>query len=258
MRTGSLAVAAILCLGFGMVSAPAAAQSGDWLDQIWKTLGSQQTANNLSQSEIVAGLKEALANGTTNAIKTLGKTGGFWDNPAVRIPLPGPLQQVGSIARQLGQGAQVDAFQLSLNRAAEKAVPQVADLFGAAIRKMTLSDAQGILTGGDHAATDYFRRTAGPALAARIEPIVAKATSSVGVTEKYKQFMAGGAGGQLSAALSLLGGGGSSNSTLDLDRYVTDQTLNGLFYEIGKEEAAIRKDPAARTTDLLKKVFAGQ
>lgn len=257
MRPRSLILAAALLLGCGIASASAAAQSGDWLDQVWKALGSQPTANDLSQSDIVAGLKEALANGTTNAIETLGKSGGFWDNPAVRIPLPGALQQVGSIARQLGQGAQVDAFQLSLNRAAEKAVPQVADLFGAAIRKMTLSDAQGILTGGDHAATDYFRRTAGPALAARIEPIVAKATSSVGVTEKYKQLMSGGAGSAVSAALSLFGGGGSSNSALDLDQYVTSETLNGLFYEIGKEEAAIRKDPAARTTDLLKKVFAG-
>ena len=112
----------------------------------------------------------------------------------MRIPLPGKLDQAGKLARQLGQGAKVDAFELSMNRAAEKAVPQVAQIFGDAIRKMSLSDARAILTGGNHAATDYFRRVAGDALTARIHPIVAKATDSVGVTQKYKSFTAGSGG----------------------------------------------------------------
>ncbi|HEX5314151.1 MAG TPA: DUF4197 family protein, partial [Gammaproteobacteria bacterium] len=98
---------------------------------------------------------------------------------------------------------------------------------------------------------------AGPSLAARIKPIVTKATASVGVTEKYKEFMASSEGGELGGALSLLGGGKSGSNSLDLDDYVTKETINGLFYEIGKEEKAIRKDPAARTTDLLKEVFGG-
>ena len=150
----------------------AAAGSGQFKDLLNKvkqsthTSNSSQLGSNLPSSDIAAGLKEALAKGTTNAINSLGRDGGFWNNSKVRIPLPGKLEQAGKLARQLGQGAKVDAFELSMNRAAEKAVPQVAEIFGDAIRKMTLSDARGILTGGDHAATDFFRRVAGDALTA--------------------------------------------------------------------------------------------
>jgi len=175
----------------------------------------------------------------------------------VRIPLPGKLEQAGKLARQLGQGAKVDAFELSMNRAAEKAVPQVAEIFGDAIRKMTLDDARGILTGGDHAATDYFRRVAGEALTARIHPIVAKATDSVGVTQKYKAFMSGSSSGALGGLLGALDHDKSTHggTALDLDDYVTAKTLDGLFTEIGAQEQSIRTNPGARTTDLLKKVF---
>ncbi|RAP58480.1 DUF4197 domain-containing protein [Oleiagrimonas sp. MCCC 1A03011] len=233
--------------------APAPQSWKDLLNQI-KGKAATTSTSDLSQSEVVGGLKEALAKGTTRAIHTLGRKDGFWGNPGVRIPLPGKLQEVAKIARQLGQGDKVDAFQLSMNRAAEKAVPQVADLFGDAIRQMTLKDARGILGGGDHAATDYFRRVAGPKLVERIRPIVAKATDSVGVTKRYKALMAGSSGGTLGSALSLLGRSGQSKD-MDLDRYVTDEALNGLFKTIGSEEKSIRDNPAARTTDLLKKVF---
>jgi hypothetical protein len=141
-----------------------------------------------------------------------------------------------------------------MNRAAEQAVPEVADLFGAAIRKMTLKDARGILQGGDHAATDYFRRVEGKQLAERIRPIVARATDRVGVTRRYKALVSGSSGGTLGTALSLLDRNGGDKA-LDLDTYVTDQALDGLFRTLGKEEQAIRRDPAARTTALLKKVF---
>jgi hypothetical protein len=218
-----------------------------------------QAGSNLPTSDIAAGLKEALAKGTTNAINSLGRDGGFWNNAKVRIPLPGKLEQAGQLARQLGQGAKVDAFELSMNRAAEKAVPQVAGIFGDAIRKMTLDDARGILTGGDHAATDFFRRVAGDALTARIHPIVAQATDSAGVTRKYKAFTAGSGGGQLGSVLGALGGGKSNKggSPLDLDDYVTAKTLDGLFTEIGAQEQSIRENPGARSTELLKKVFGG-
>lgn len=219
---------------------------------------SPQPGANLPASDIAAGLREALAKGTTNAIDSLGRNNGFWDNPKVRIPLPGKLEQVAGLARKMGMGAKVDAFELSLNRAAEKAVPQVADIFGDAIRKMTLSDARGILDGGDHAATDYFRRVAGPALTARIKPIVDKATSSVGVTEKYKSLTASTGRGALGGMLGAFGGhhgSQSGNSPLDLDDYVTNKTIDGLFTTIGEQEKSIRDNPAARTTDLLKKVF---
>ena len=220
----------------------------------------------LPTSDIASGLKEALAKGTTNAINSLGRNDGFWKNNQVRIPLPGKLEQVGQLARKLGQGDKVDAFELSLNRAAEKAVPEVADIFGDAIRKMTLDDARGILTGGDHAATDYFRRVAGDALAQRIRPIVAKATDSVGVTQKYKALTSGTGGGELGGALGSLGAlaggksgksGKSGGSPLDLDGYVTGKTIDGLFTTIGDQEQSIRQNPAARTTELLKKVFGG-
>lgn len=251
------------------VSAAGSGQFKDLLNKVKQSApmsSSSQLGSGLPNSDIASGLKEALAKSTTSAINSLGRDGGFWNNSKVRIPLPGKLEQAGNLARQLGQGAKVDAFELSLNRAAEKAVPQVADIFGDAIRKMTLDDARGILTGGDHAATDFFRRTAGDALTARIHPIVAKATDSVGVTQKYKSFTAGSGGGALGGALGSLGslgslGGGhhtdKSGSPLDLDNYVTSKTLDGLFTTIGEQEQSIRHNPAARTTDLLKKVFGG-
>ncbi|MBN8712926.1 MAG: DUF4197 domain-containing protein [Xanthomonadales bacterium] len=225
--------------------------------------GATSLGAGLPDSDIAAGLKEALAKGTTDAINSLGRDGGFWNNSKVRIPLPGKLEQAGKLVRELGQGAKVDAFQQSMNHAAEKAVPQVADIFGDAIRKMTLDDARGILTGGDHAATDFFRRVAGDALTARIHPIVAKATDSVGVTQKYKAFIGGGSGGALGGALGSLGalagghGAAQGSSPLDLDDYVTRETLDGLFTVIGEQEQSIRSNPAARTTSLLKKVFGG-
>jgi hypothetical protein len=258
---------------FAAVTLPAlalpAAGTGQFKDLLDKAKQAAHVSNtstaaaNLPTSDIAAGLREALAKSTTSAIDSLGRDGGFWNNSKVRIPLPGKLEEAGKLARKLGQGAKVDAFELSMNRAAEKAVPQVAQIFGDAIRKMTLSDARGILSGGDHAATDYFRRVAGPALTARIEPIVAKATDSVGVTQKYKAFTSGG-GGALGGALGSLGSLGghhaqsdSSGSPLNLDDYVTRKTLDGLFTTIGDQEKSIRTNPAARTTDLLKKVFGG-
>jgi hypothetical protein len=250
MRLFRLGLIAVLAAGL----TPGIASAQSWKDMLNKVTHSSQAKTNLPESEVASGLKEALAKGTTHAINTLGQKDGFWDNAKVRIPLPKTLRSVGKIARKLGKGDQVDAFQLSLNRAAEKAVPQVADIFGDAIRKMTLADARGILTGGDHAATDYFRRVAGKALAARIEPIVAKATDSVGVTRKYKALVSGSEGGKLGGALAMLGGK-SGNDSLDLDKYVTDQAIDGLFTEIGNEEKSIRTNPAARTTSLLKKVF---
>jgi hypothetical protein len=249
-----------LLLAAFALPATAGGQFDDLLKQLKQATHASNTANaaNLPSSDIAAGLKEALAKGTTHAINSLGRTDGFWGNARLRIPLPGKLQQVGDLARKLGQGDKVDAFQLSMNRAAEKAVPQVADIFGDAIRKMTLKDARGILTGGDHAATDFFRRVAGDALTARIHPIVAQATQSVGVTRKYKAFTAGQGNG-LGGMLGALGGGGDDKrNPLDLDDYVTTQTLDRLFTVIGEQEQAIRRNPAARTTELLKKVFGSR
>jgi len=261
--------APLRCALFGLVVAatalPVAATGTGQLKDLLNKIKSDkapvaaQADGNLPVNDIAAGLKEALAKGTTNAINSLGKEGGFSGNSKVRIPLPGKLEQVGKLARQLGQGDKVDAFELSMNRAAEQAVPQVAEIFGDAIRKMTLDDARGILTGGNHAATDFFRRVAGDALTERIRPIVAKATDSVGVTQKYKSLTSGNGGGALGGVLGALGGGSDKEaSPLDLDSYVTEKTLDGLFTEIGAQEQSIRQNPAARSTDLLKKVFGGK
>lgn len=227
-----------------------------WQDLLRRVTGTTpaHSQDALPQGEVVSGLKQALSKGTTQAIGSLGRKDGFWGNPAVRIPLPGRLRGAARLARQLGQGARVDAFQLSLNRAAEKAVPEVASLFGDAIRRMTLKDALGILHGGDHAATDYFRRAEGPRLAERMRPIVAQATDSVGVTRRYKALVSDSQGGMLGTALSLAGQS-REEKNLDLDTYVTNEALDGLFKTIGDEEKAIREHPAARTTDLLRKVF---
>lgn len=248
-----------LVLAFAATTA-SAGQFDHLLNKLDKKQESRHTASNLPGSEIASGLKEALATGTTNAINSLGQNNGFWDNPAVRIPLPESVRKIGKLARQLGQGDKVDAFQLSLNRAAEKAVPQVADIFGDAIRKMSLSDARDILSGGDHAATDYFRRVAGDALKTRIEPIVSKATDSVGATRKYKTLMASEDGKSLGGALSMLGGHDKKDDTapLNLDDYVTEKTMDGLFTSISAEEKSIRTNPGARTTELLKKVFGNK
>lgn len=259
MRMRTVVGLCVLTVSCALV--PVAAGPQQWKDAL-KSLGhsDHSKSSKLPVSDIGAGLKEALAKGTTHAINSLGRDGGFWNNAAVRIPLPKTLKQVGKLARTLGQGKKVDAFELSLNRAAEKAVPEVADIFGNAIRHMTLEDVRGILAGGDHAATDFFRRVAGKELAARIEPIVAKATNSVGVTRKYNALVSGKSGGDLGGALGLLGGGkdDSHGNKLDLNQYVTDKTMDGLFATIGDEEKSIRNNPAARTSSLLKKVFGGK
>lgn len=257
-RTTWIGMLAVLAVGLMVVPARAAAPQ-DWQDLLGGLLGGDATTsrNALGNSEIVAGLKEALANGTTHAIENLGRKGGFSGNSLVRIPLPSALQDVGELARQLGQGDKVDAFQLSLNRAAEKAVPAVADIFGEAIRQMTLKDARAILGGGEHAATEYFRKVASDDLATRIQPIVSKATDSVGVTQRYKSLTGSLGSSGLGGVLGLLGVK-SDESSLNLDNYVTDKAIDGLFVEIAAQEEAIRENPAARTTELLKKVFGAR
>lgn len=197
------------------------------------------------EAEIAAGLKEALAQGVATAINTLGRTNGFWSNAAVRVPLPKNLAKAESTLRKLGMGARVDEFQLALNRAAEQAVPQVADVFGDAVRQMSLADARAILQGEPDAATLYFRRTAGTALEAKVRPYVEATTQKVGVTQKYKSLM--------SDYGPLLERAGFADT--DLDGYVTGKAIDGLFFQIAAEEARIRRDPRARATELMRRVF---
>jgi len=225
--------------------------SADWKDWAKDAYDgySQQTeggsAGALTTPQIVTGLKEALANGTDRAIRQLGATDGYWANDLLRIAAPSELQTVAKGLRGAGQGHIVDNFELTLNRAAEKAVPEVADIFGNTIRAMTFDDARQILGGGDQAATEFLQRRAGDQLFARIKPLVADATNQTGVTASYKNLL--GQAGFMAQFLKI--------DADSLDRHVTEEALKGLFNVIGTEEQAIRNDPAARTTSILKEVF---
>ncbi len=194
---------------------------------------------------MVAALKEALDKGTRYAVDKLGKEGGFLDNAQVRIPMPDSLAWVEKSLRTLRQDQLADEFIATMNHAAERAVPEAAAIFSEAIRAMTLEDARGILAGPDDAATRYFRDKTGNELTGKLRPIVTDATSRAGVTAAYKDMVAkaGGLGGLLSP------------ESTDLDGYVTEKTLDGLFLMLAEEEKRIRENPLARTSDLLEKVF---
>lgn len=208
---------------------------------------SELAASALSDSEIGAGLKEALSVGAERAIDYLGKPGGFLNDPKVRIPLPGSLDTIASGLRNLGQGALVDEFEHTVNRAAEAAVPKTLDIVKKTVQEMTLDDAQRILNGGDDAATRFLREKAGPSLREAIRPIVSQATEQAGATASYKKMISNAGGGLL--------GGLLGSDALDLDSYVTDKALDGLFYQLALEEKKIRQNPLARSTELLQQVF---
>lgn len=244
-----------------VASPPAAA--GNWRERLQSiaaaTAASPVASQALSNSEVAAGLKEALANGATRAVNQLGRTDGFWASSQYRIGLPASLARYETTARQFGQGERVDAFQLSLNRAAEAAVPVAAELLGESIRNMSLADAQALLAGGDDAATQYFRRSSGSALRARFLPLVSQQTDQVGVTKRYKELTSasnGRAAGLAALANQLGVGSGIDANALDLDGYVTDRALEALFTAMAEQEKQIRHDPAARSSELLRKVFA--
>ncbi|AXQ28174.1 DUF4197 domain-containing protein [Solimonas sp. K1W22B-7] len=226
--------------------------TSDWEQGVGQVLGAiQQPAGQssaLGEGEIIGGLREALAQGTTKAINQLGRRDGYWNNAQVRIPLPASMARFESGLRQIGQGKVVDEFHLTLNRAAEQAVPQVADIFGNAVRQMSIQDARAILSGSPDAATQFFRRTTSESIYAKVYPIVQTTTQRVGVTQQYKQLA--------TSYGPLLKMAGVKN--LDLDSYVTEQALTGLFTTIAEEEARIRQNPAARTSELLKRVFGSQ
>ena len=200
----------------------------------------------LTDSEIIDGLKEALSRGTTSAIARLGKEDGFFANRKVKILMPDSLKTVEDGLRKIGQDRYADEFVLTMNRAAEQAVPEAAEIFGSAIRNMSIQDARGILNGPDDAATKYFRRTSGEKLVNRFLPIVGTATDRVGVTSNYKEMV--DKLGFMSRFFDTEG--------LDVDRYVTNRAIDGLFLMLAREEKLIRENPASRTTELLKKVFA--
>jgi hypothetical protein len=204
----------------------------------------------LSNAQIDAGLKEALSVGAERAVALLGKPGGFLNDRTVHIPLPGVLGRAAKVARSLGQGRYVDDFEQTVNRAAEQAIPKTLDIVKKTVRNMSLKDVRGILSGGDDAATRYLREKAGDSLRTAIRPIVAQATDRAGATAAYKRLLS-----STRNSLGGLGGLMGGQSSLDLDDYVTRKTLDGLFLKLAAEEKAIRTNPVARSTELLKQVF---
>ena len=201
----------------------------------------------LTDDEIIAGLKEALGVGTEKAVALVSKPDGYYKNPEIKIPLPESVQKFEKLLRATGYGEKVDNFELSMNRAAERAAPEAKSIFGDAIKQMTFDDAKKILDGPDNAATLYFEDKTSNRLREIFKPIVKDAMGQVGVTRSYQE---------LNAKVESMPFGKSIS--FDLDQYVTDGSLKGLFKMLADEEKKIRTQPAARVTDLLKKVFANK
>lgn len=200
--------------------------------------------NSLSKQEAVAGLKQALTQGAAAAVGQLGKSDGFLANPKVKIPLPENLQKVEGLVRGFGGGRYVDELETAMNRAAEAAVAEAKTLLVNAIKQMSVEDAKGILSGGEDAATQYFRRTTSAPLGEKFKPVVAKAMTKVKLANKYDEF-AGKA-----AKFGLV-----KEADAHLDNYITAKALDGLYLMMAEQEKAIRQDPAAAAGSLAKKVF---
>jgi hypothetical protein len=195
----------------------------------------------------VSGLKEALSIGTKNAVKEVSRTDGYYKNEAIKILMPDKLQKVADVLKTVGYEKQVDDFVLSMNRSAEKAAPKAVPIFVDAVKHMTFDDARKILQGGDTAATAFFKEKTRGKLFDEFKPVVTESMDKVGVAQSYKKMTAG------YEEIPFM-----KKEDIDLDHYVTNKALDGLFYMVGEEERKIRTDPAARVTDLLKKVFGGK
>lgn len=195
----------------------------------------------ISNKDAAGGLKEALTQGAGKAVDLLGRTDGFLGNDKVKIPLPDGLRQAEKLMRGLGMGKQADELITAMNRAAEAAVPEAKALLVDAVKKMSVDDAKGILTGGQDSGTQYFKRTTSDQLRQRFLPIVKKATAKVRLAEKYNQFADAGAKFGLKQP--------------NLESYVTEKALDGLFLMVAEEEKAIRANPVGAAGNLAKKVF---
>jgi Protein of unknown function (DUF4197) len=237
MKPSRIVIAVFFIL---LTAFPASAQ----LDWLFKGSGSGEKGSGLSDVKIGSGLKEALQKGTESAVSLTGKKDGYFMNQAIKILMPEKLKTVEKGLRAAGYGSQVDDFILSMNRAAEKAAPQAKKIFWDAVGEMTFDDARKILSGNDTAATDYFKGKTTDKLNEVFKPIVSKSMNEVGVTRKYKELV-----GRYEEIPFV------KKESFDIDQYVVSKALDGLFYMVAEEEKKIRKDPAARTTELLKEVF---
>ncbi|MFQ5581619.1 MAG: DUF4197 family protein [Mariprofundaceae bacterium] len=250
MRSGLLAV----CLSASLGIMPCTASAG-FMDDVVSALnqlgdsagknGDVSALSALSNKDISEGLKQALRKGTRISVDYLGHTDGFWKRPEVRIPLPDSLQTPARLLQKAGMGRYADQLHERINRAAEKAVPLAKPIFYDAIRSMSFSDVQQIWKGPDDAATRYFERKTTSKLAEVFSPMVHKELDHSGAVKSYRAFSS------QYASLPLVG----HYLKDDLDGYVTKQALATMFTVLAREEAKIRRDPAARTTELLRRVF---
>ena len=222
--------------------------SSDNLNGLFKKASSILSKNssasgNLSTTEIISGLKEALAIGAQKSGSRLSATDGFFKDAAVKILLPKEVQDVERKMRMFGMGKLVDNAVLSMNRAAEDASRQAAPIFLSAIKKMTVTDALNILRGTDTAATAYLRKSTTPELTASFKPVIEESLKKADATKYWKDVF------------TTYNRFSSKPVETDINSYVTTRALNGLFYYVAQEEVNIRKNPAGRVTDILKKVF---
>jgi hypothetical protein len=204
----------------------------------------QANLDALTNQDATSGLKAALEKGAGAAVDLLGKTDGFFGNGAVKIPLPDSLKKYEKLMRSVGMGKYADELILTMNRAAEAAVPEAKKLLVDSVKKMSVQDAKGILTGGQTAGTEYFKRSTTDQLRERFLPIVKKATAKVKLAEKYNQYA------QKGVQFGLV-----KKEQANLDDFVTQKALDGLFFMVAEEEKKIRQDPVKAGSDIIRKVF---
>lgn len=243
-------VTGLLTAIVGLASSETTAQSDWWdkaKDRLSNTVSEDSTGASLSNDEIGAGLKDALRVGTESVVGQLGQVDGFNADPVVHIPLPDGLDSVQSALQKIGKSSMLDDLELRLNRAAETATPRAKELFWEAIEEMTLDDVMAIYEGPDDAATRYFQAKMSAPLAVEMRPIVDESLDEVGAVQAYDKVMT------QYETLPFVPDAGA-----DLTNYVVEKGMDGIFYYLAQEEAAIRQDPLKRTTDLLTKVFGSQ
>lgn len=233
----------VIVLVFALVAGIPALGTSGLLDQLQQILSSSEQKGS-DDSTVVSGLKEALSVATGNAVATVAKTDGYFSNQAIKILMPEKIRTVADMAGKLGFQREVDDFILSMNRAAEHAAPKAEEYFVQAVKEMTFGDAKKILNGGDTAATQYFKSKMFDNLYNAFKPDVSATMNEVGVTRSYKAMI------EKYQSIPFM-----KAESLDLDQYVTQKSLDGLFTIVGQEEKKIRTNPEAQVTDLLKKVF---
>ncbi|MDP3088680.1 MAG: DUF4197 domain-containing protein [Methylotenera sp.] len=211
---------------------------------LFATHANALSLSDLSNAEASGGLKEALIQGASKAVGQLSVADGFFGNKEVKIPLPSSMKKAEKAMRMFGMGKQADELVLKMNRAAEAAVPEAKALLVDSVKKMSVADAKSILTGGNDTATQYFKKTTSGPMADKFLPIVKKATENVKLAQQYNKF-------------AEMGGkyGFVQKDQVNLEQYVTQKTLDGVYLMMAKEEAAIRQDPVGQASGLLKKVF---